>query len=55
MGGDTVLLFIISLVISVGLETKDVDMPPVESVVCPMDSALPMFGHDMQRTEFQSR
>lgn len=50
-----VLLFIISSVGSVKLETKDVDMPPVEFVDCPMDSAWPMFGHDMQRTGFKSR
>jgi len=45
-----VFLFIVSSVGSVGLELKDVDMPPVESVNGPMDSAWPMKCHDLHHT-----
>ena len=45
-----VFLFIISSIGSVGLELKDVDMPPVESVNGPMDSAWSMYMHDVRHT-----
>ena len=45
-----VFLFIVSSVGSVGLETKDADMLPVESVNGPMDSAWPMYMHDVKHS-----
>ena len=44
------LLFIVSSVGSVGLETKDVDVPSVESVNGPMDSAWPMKCYNTHHT-----
>ena len=45
-----IFLFIFSSIGSIGLETKDVDMPPVEPVNGPMDSAWPMKCHDTKHT-----
>ena len=45
-----VFLFIVSSVGSVGLETKDVDMPPVEPLNSPTDHVWQMFGHDARHT-----
>ena len=49
-----VLLFIVSSVGSIGLETQDemkeIETPDIEPVYGPMDSAWPMFGHDIHNT-----
>ena len=45
-----IFLFIVTSIGSVGLELKDVDIPHVESVEGPMDSAWPMFCHDVRHT-----
>jgi len=45
-----VLLFVVSSVGSVGLETKEVDMPTVESGEGPTEHVWQMFGHDARHT-----
>jgi len=47
-----VFLFIVSSVGSIGLETKDIQIPSVEPVDDLIDSAWPMYQHDAANTGF---